>query len=77
MAFGASLVAQMVNNPPAVWETWVWSLGWEYPPEKDMETTPVFLSGESPWTKEPGGLQSMGSQRAGHDQATKHSTAQW
>ena len=72
MAFGASLVAQMVNNPPAVWETWVWSLGWEYPPEKDMETTPVFLSGESPWTKEPGGLQSMGSQRVRHDWVTPH-----
>ena len=72
MAFGASLVAQMVKNLPAVWETWVWSLGWEYPLEKDMATAPVFLSGESPWTEEPGGLQSMGCQRVRHDWVTKH-----
>ena len=39
------------------------------------QPTPVFLPGESPWTEEPGGLQSMGSQRVGHDGAPKHSTA--
>ena len=39
------------------------------------QPTPVFLAGESPWTEEPGGLQFMGSQRVGHDWATKHSTA--
>ena len=63
----APLVVQMVKNPPAMWDTWVWSLGWE-----DPQLTPVFLPGESPWTKEPGGLQSIGSQRVGHDWATKH-----
>ena len=42
----ASLVAQMVKNLPAIWETWVWSLGQENPQEKGMQPTPVFLSGE-------------------------------
>ena len=41
------LVAQMVNNLPAMCETWVWSLGWKDPLEKGMATTPVFLTGES------------------------------
>ena len=63
----ASLVTQMVKNPSAMRENWVQSLGWEDPLEEGMATTPVFLPGESPWTKEPGGLQSMGSQRVGHD----------
>ena len=44
----ASLVAQMVKNLPAVWETWVQCLGWEDPLEEGMATTPVFLPGESP-----------------------------
>ena len=52
-----SLVAQMVKNPPGMWETWVRFLGWEDPLEKSMAPTPVFLPGESPWTEEPGGLQ--------------------
>ena len=43
-------------------ETQVWFLGREYPLEKEMATTPVFLPGESPWTEEPGRLQSMGLQ---------------
>ena len=43
----ASLVAQMVKNLPAVWETWVQSLGWEDSLEEGMATTPVFLPGES------------------------------
>ena len=63
----ASLVAQLVKNPPAMWETWVPSLDWEDPLEEGMATTPVFLPGESPWTEEPGGLQSVGSQRVRHD----------
>ena len=72
--FWASLVAQMVKNPPAMRETWVWSLDWEDPLEESMawQTTPVFLPGESPGTEEPGGLQSMGSQRVRHDWTTKH-----
>ena len=64
---GASLVAQTANNLPAVQETRVQSLGEEYPLEKGMATTPVFLPGKIPWTKEPGGLQSMEVQRVGHD----------
>ena len=63
----ASLVAQMVKNLPAMWETWVRSLGWEDPLEEVMENHSIFLPGESPWTEEPGGLQSMGLQRVGHD----------
>ena len=59
----------MVKNPPAIRETWVRSLGWEDPLEKEMATayTPELLPGKPPWTEEPGGLESMGSQRVGHD----------
>ena len=63
----ASLVAQMVKNLPAIRETWVRSLGRKIPWRKAWQPTPVFLPGESPWTEEPGGLQSMGLQRVGHD----------
>ena len=55
----ASLVAQMVKNPPAIWDTWVQSLGWGDPLEEAWQPIPVFLPRESPWTEEPGGLQSM------------------
>ena len=48
-------------------ETWVWSLDWEDPLEKEMATYSSILAWEIPWTGEPGGLQSMGSQRRGHD----------
>ena len=64
----------MAKNLPAVQETWVRSLGWEDLWRRAWQPTPVFSSGESPWTEEPGGLQSMGSQRVGQDLATKHST---
>ena len=57
----------MVKNAPAMQETWVRSLGQEDTLEEGMATTPVFLPGESPWTEEPGGLQSMGLQRVRHD----------
>ena len=60
-----SLVAYMVKNLPATWETWVRSLGWEELLEDSTATH--SLPGESPWTEEPGGLQSMGYQRAGHN----------
>ena len=63
----ASLVAQTVKNPPAMWETWVRSPGWEDTLEECIQPTLVFLAGESPWTEEPSRLQSMGSQRVGHD----------
>ena len=54
------------KNLPAMWETWVESLGWEDPLRRAWQPTPVFLPGESPWTEELGGLQSMGSQEVGH-----------
>ena len=64
---GASLVAQMVKNPPAMRETWVQSLGWEDPLEEGMTTHSSILAWRIQWSKEPGGLQSIGLQRAGHD----------
>ena len=64
----ASLVAQSVKNLPAVQETRVRSLGWEDPLEKEMATHSSILAWRiSSWTEEPGGLQSMGSQRVGRD----------
>ena len=47
---GASLVAQLVKNPPAMWETWVQSLGWEYPLEKGKATHFSILAWRIPWT---------------------------
>ena len=70
----ASLVAQKVKNPSAMWKTWVWSLGWKDPLE-GMATHSSILAWRIPWTEKPGGLQSMGLQRVRHDWATKHSTA--
>ena len=64
----ASLVAQMVKNPPAMQETWVWPLGWEDPLEEGMATHSSILAWRIPWTEEPGGPQSLESQRAGHTQ---------
>ena len=52
----ASLVAQMVKNPPAKWETWVQSLVWEYPLEEGMATHFSILAWRIPWTEEHGGL---------------------
>ena len=57
----------VVKNLPAVQETWVQSLGWEDPLEKEMATHSSILAWEIPWTEEPGGLQSMGSQKVRHD----------
>jgi len=57
----------MVKNLSAMWETWVLSLGWEDPLEKGMTNHSSILAWRIPWTEEPGGLQSMGSQRVGHD----------
>ena len=64
---GASLVAQRVKRLPAMQETWVRSLGQEDPLEKEMATHSSTLAWKIPWTKKPGGLQSMGLQRVGHD----------
>ena len=65
-----SLVAPLVKNPPAMQETWVWSLSWEEPLEKGMATHSSILAWRILWTEEPGGLQSMGSQKVGHDWVT-------
>ena len=63
----ASLVAQTVKNLPAMLETWVRFLGRKNPLEKEMATHSCILAWRIPWTEEPGRLQSMGSQRVGHD----------
>ena len=63
----ASLVAQTVKNLPATQETWVRSLGREDPLEKRMATHSSILAWRISWTKEPGGLQSMGWLRVRHD----------
>ena len=55
-------MAQVVKNPPAMWETWVQSLHWEDPLEEGMATHSSILAWKIPWTEELGGLQSMGSQ---------------
>ena len=57
----------MVKYLPAIWETWVPSLSQEDPLGKGMATHSSILAWEIPWTEEPGGLQSMGLQRVGHD----------
>ena len=57
----------MVKSPPAMQETWVWSLGQEDPLEKEMAIHSSILAWEIPWTEEPVGLQSMGLQRVGND----------
>ena len=60
-------MAQMVKKLPAMWETWVKSLSWEDSLEEGMATHSGILAWRIPWTEEPGGLQSMGSQRVGKD----------
>ena len=57
-----NLVAQLVKNPPTMWEIWVRSMGWEDPLEKGKTTHTSILAQRIPWT-----VQSMGSQRVGHD----------
>ena len=60
-------MAQRVKNLPALQETWVPSLGWEDHLEKELLTHASFLAWSIPRTEEPGGLQSLGSQRVRHD----------
>ena len=64
-------MAQTVKNLPAMWKTEVRSLGWEDPLENGMVTHSSILAWRIPWTEEPGGLQSMGSQRVKHNLAIK------
>ena len=60
-------MAQRLKRLPAMWETWVRSLGWEDPLEKEMATHSSILAWRIPCTEEPGGLQSTGLQRVGQD----------
>ena len=60
-------MTQAVKNLPAMQETWVRSLGWEDPLEREMATDSSILAWRISWTEEPGGLQSTGLQRVGHD----------
>ena len=60
-------MGQRVKCLPAVWETWVQSRGWEDPLEKEMATHSSILAWRTPQMEEPGRLQSVGSQRVGHD----------
>ena len=69
-SYGASCVAQTVNNLPAMQETQIRSLGYEDSLEKGMAIHSSILVWRIPWTEEPGGLQSMGWQRVRHDWAT-------
>ena len=66
----------MVKNPPTMRETWVWSLDWEDPQEVGMATHSSNLAWRIPMDREAWWATVTGSQRAGHDWATKHSTAQ-
>ena len=61
------MVARTVKHLPAMWETGVRSLGWEDTPEKERAIHSSTLAWKIPWTEESGRLQSMGSQRVGHD----------
>ena len=63
-------MAQMVNNPPVMWETWVRFLGREDPLEEGMATHSSVLAWKIPWTEEPGGLQSMGHKESDTAEAT-------
>ena len=65
--FAKSLVAQLVKNPAAMWETWVRSLSWEDPLEKGKAAHSRILAWRIPWTEESGVQLSMGSQRVGYD----------
>ena len=60
-------MAQLIENLPEMWETWVRSLGWEDPLEKGITTHSSIHDWRIPWTEEPGELQFMGSERVGHD----------
>ena len=67
LAFQDSLVAQRLKHLPAMWGTWVRSLGQEDPLEKEMATHSSIAAWRIPWMEEPGRLQSTGLQRVGHD----------
>ena len=60
-------MAQTVKNPPAMWETWVWSLGWKDLLEEGIVAHSSIVAWRIPMDREPGGLLSMGSQRVRHN----------
>ena len=64
------LQARLVKHLPAMWETWVRFLGWEFPLKKEMATHSSTLTWKIPWKEETDRLQSIGLQRVGHDWAT-------
>ena len=66
------IINKTVKNLSAMQETLVWSLCWEYSLEKEMAMYCNMPAWRIPWTEEPGGLQTMGLQRAGLDRVTKH-----
>ena len=77
LIFKASLMAQRLKRLPAVWKTWVRSLGWEDPVEKEMANHSSILAWRIPWPEEPGKLQSMVSQESDmteglHDTIASH-----
>ena len=75
MSVGASQVVQWVKNPPAMQEMQEMqflSLGWDDPLEEDMATHSSILAWRIPWTEEPGGVQSIGSQRSDTAEGTEH-----
>ena len=67
MIFKAYLIAQLLENPPALQETSIHSMGWEDPLKKEMATHSRILAWRIPWTEEPGGLQFTDSQKVGHN----------
>ena len=71
-AFWAPVVAQIVKHLPAMWETWVQSLGWEDPLEKFMATHSSILAWRIPWTEEPDRLQSTGLKKPDTTQRLNH-----
>ena len=73
LSYLSSLVAQKLKRLPPMWETRVWSLGREDPLEKEMAIHSSILAWRIPWMEEPGGLQSTGLQRVGHNWATSPS----
>ena len=75
LSLWASLVAQMIKNLLAVQQTQVQSLDWEDLLEKGMASHSSILAWRIPWTEDPGKLQSMGSQRVGHDWANNTTTS--
>ena len=70
LGFPGGSAAKNLPAPEELQETWVWSLGWEDPLEEGMAIHSSIFGWRIPWTEEPGGPQSTGSQKAGHDWAT-------